>query len=197
MPGRRCRCPTPTAGTCFCGHLSRETHGRKNEIASRDGDEGQLRAPPRTARAARPDSGKLIAVIYRGNHTESCCLDISMKFRSKVKNCFSQHAPKCRNKQEKQASLLLIHFPRCQSSTEPQVGNINDAPSGLGNAARPQGPLSTPASNTGRAEGIALCLPLLTEHFCRCIPFFKCPRVTYLSPNVISCSWFSANRLAV
>lgn len=153
--------------------------------------------PPGTVRVARPDSGKWIAVIYRGNHTESYCLDVSMNFRSKVKNCFSKRTPKCRNKQEKQASLLLIHFPQCQSSTEPQAGNINDALPGLGSAAWPQSPLSTPASDTRRGEGIGLCLLLLTEHFHKCIPSFRCSGMTYLSPNVICYSQFSANCFAV
>lgn len=178
-------------GPFFCGDFPRGTHGRKNEITPRD--EGEAKGSPVPVRAARPASGKWIAVINRGNHTESFCLDISMKFRSKVKKCFSHHAPKCRNKQEKTSFSYWFIFLMCQSSTEPQVWNINDSLSGLGSTAGPQSPLSTRASNTRTGEETGLCLPSLAEHVCRWIPSFQIqewltsPQVSLLAHSKLLC----------
>ena len=46
MLGRRCQCPTPSAGPSSVAILAEKPRGRKNEIAPRDEGEGRLRAPP-------------------------------------------------------------------------------------------------------------------------------------------------------
>lgn len=106
-PGRRCQCPTPPAGPSSVAILAEKPMAGKMRSLLAMGVRDGWGLPPGTVRAARPDSGKWIAMIYRGNCTESCCLDISTKFRSKVKKpAFHTAVP---NVEINRKNKLLFH----------------------------------------------------------------------------------------